>query len=110
MRCPKCGTIDFDYLTTCPYCKTDLTKIKEKLGNFVQPPAEPVKWLTISNKTISPAVSLQELDVSDLVRDDYGAGESVAVELEPLDIDVQAISQDEDFKKKLDQLDDLLDK
>ncbi|MDD3553783.1 MAG: hypothetical protein PHC35_04600 [Deltaproteobacteria bacterium] len=110
MRCPKCGTIDFDYLTACPYCKTDLTKIKEKLGGFVQPPAEPVKWLTTNKTTISPAVSLQELDVSDLVRDDYSAGEPVSIELEPLDIDVKDISQNEEFKKKLNQLDELLNK
>lgn len=110
MRCPKCGTIDFDYLTICPYCKTDLTKIKEKLGNFVQPPSEPIKWLNERNPTVSPAVSLQELDVSDLVRDDYGAGEPVSIEIEPLDIDIKDVSRNEELKKKLDQLDDLLNK
>lgn len=110
MRCPKCGTIDFDYLNVCSYCKTDLTKIKEKLGNFVQPPVEPVNWLTTNKTTVPPGVSLQELDVSDLVRDDYGAGEPVSIELEPLDIDVKDISQNEEFKKKLDQLDGLLNK
>ncbi len=110
MRCPKCGTIDFDYLTTCLYCKTDLTKIKEKLGNFMQPPAEPVKWLNEHQPTVSPAAYLQELDVSDLVRDDYGVGEPVSIELEPLDIDIKDISSSEELKKKLDQLDGLLDK
>lgn len=109
MRCPKCGTIDFDYLTTCLYCKTDLTKIKEKLGNFVQPPANPVNWLIDKKTTVPLGVSLQELDVSDLVREDYGADEPV-IELELLDIDLKDISQHDELKKKLDQLDVLLDK
>jgi hypothetical protein len=112
MRCPKCGTIDFDYLTECRYCKTDLTKIKEKLGNFPQPPSEPINWLTTAKTPMPPPVSLQELDVSDLVRNDHRMEEPVAIELEPLDLDVdlKEISQNDEIKKKLEQLDALLGK
>lgn len=110
MRCPKCGTIDFDYLTQCSYCKTDLSKTKEKLGNIIQNSSNPVNWLESFQLDNASSNVFKELDVSDLVRPDYGVDEVASLELEPIELNIEEIAHNEELKKKLDELDVLLEK
>ena len=114
MRCPKCGSISFDYLENCPKCGQDLREISAGLGGFAKPDPE-LMWLGKDSKADSiktepeapiveqeagNSVDLSKIDVSDLV--DVSTTD---IDMEGIDSsDLETAADDEVFQQALDQV------
>jgi len=85
MRCPKCGRISFDYLSSCDNCGADLTEIREMLGNIPSSPPD-FSWFKGLVDDVEEDIYYQEdkqevefssdfpnIDVSDLIEEDEDA-------------------------------------
>lgn len=117
MRCPKCGYISFDYLSSCEKCGKDLEEVAAVLGPFLMDNSR-LNWfrsMTMDHDTseapvqaaepeIDPYVDLADIDVSDLVAEEAGSEQEEDVEeIIMLDSDlVETVTVDEDFQKALD--------
>ena len=107
MRCPKCGSISFDYLENCSKCGQDLREISAGLGGFAKPDPE-LMWLGKDSKADSiktepeagNSVDLSEIDVSDLV--DVSTTD---IDMEKIDSsDLKSVANDTGFQQALDQV------
>ena len=114
MRCPKCGSISFDYLENCSKCGQDLSKISAGLGGFAKPDTELI-WLNMNFKAdgvktepeapiveqeAGNSVDLSKIDVSDLV--DVSTTD---IDMEEIDSsDLKSVADDTGFQQALDQV------
>lgn len=120
MRCPKCGTISFDYLKRCGKCGKELGEVAKNLGNFYHtdrefdwfrtkissnsapnsnfPPSPPPVMDTVEE---APPVKLDDIDISDLVEEKELSGES------PIELnidDIETITLNDDLKNAIDDV------
>ena len=107
MRCPKCGSISFDYLENCSKCGQDLREISAGLGGFAKPDPE-LMWLGKDSKADSiktepeagNSMDLSEIDVSDLV-----GVSTTDTDVEKIDSsDLKSVANDTGFQQALDQV------
>ncbi len=115
MRCPKCGRISFDHISVCKNCETDLTEIRESLGNIVFSDEEFTWFDQYQDEQLLEADAVDEVyeaedsdedadlfsvDISDLIdpsEEDIG---TVDIETE----DISAISSDDNLQQTLDDV------
>ncbi len=100
MRCPKCGRISFDHLESCRKCGTDLTGLREQLGEFFSPNSS-LNWFELlrgssvqEHEEPAEAGGLGSLDVSDLTSPAPAVEE--VVDLNPEDLEEAAVSEELD--------------
>ena len=107
MRCPKCGSISFDYLENCSKCGQDLREISAGLGGFAKPDPE-LMWLGKDSKADSiktepeagNSMDLSEIDVSGLV--DVPGTDTDVEEIDSSDL--KSVADDTGFQQALDQV------
>jgi hypothetical protein len=112
MRCPKCGTISFDWVRQCEKCGKDLGELASVLGLDAEV-SEEVDWFSMPDQpdqvdgaqpgdAPSPP-DLSAIDVSDLVAPPTG---KAAGETDPeIDADeVARIAGDEMLSRTLDRV------
>ncbi len=115
MRCPKCGTISFDWVRQCEKCGKDLTDLAGVLGLDAEA-SEEVDWFSMPDQPDQPnqvdearpgdapsPPDLSAIDVSDLVAPPAG---NAAGEADPeIDADeVARIAGDEMLSRTLDRV------
>lgn len=114
MRCPRCGTIDFDYLETCKKCGAELGGLSKSLGECVMA-SKSLNWFSLaSNAKLIRATmkgegmdkshrptSLSEIDVSDLVGEGRQSGDDV-LEIDPNTL--KKVADNEGFQQALNDL------
>lgn len=118
MRCPRCGTIDFDYLETCKKCGAGLGDVSKSLGLYLMA-NKSLNWFDLaSNAKLTKAamegepmhkpmhkidgpMNISEIDVSDLVRE-RGRSEDEVLEIDP-DM-LEKVADNEGFQQALNDL------
>ena len=114
MRCPKCGTIGFDYLENCKKCGTGLGDLGKSLGCQVMP-SNSLNWFDMARNAkmaktsiedeginnSNGSMSLSEIDISDLVGDGRQSGDDV---LEMDQDTIKKIAANEEFQHALNKL------
>jgi len=115
MRCPKCGRISFDYLSSCDSCGADLTEIREMLGNIPSSPSD-FSWFKGLVEEIEDIYSedSQELefksnfpniDVSDLLEEDEEAPIIEEIPIPELnEEEISMISSNDELQSALDKV------
>ena len=92
MRCPKCGTINFDCLEKCPKCGHDFEEISRKLGKFIRPDPD-LNWFSINSQEAS----------AELTEDSTPA--KSGTDLREFDLNkLGAVAKDSKFQEALDQV------
>lgn len=113
MRCPKCGTISFDWMKQCEKCGKELRDLARSLGLDAEG-GEGINWFALDSSSAQEGSSaaagagpdLSSIDVSDLMAPD--AQEPAGVDDDgPPEIDaeeVARIASDENLSRTLDQV------
>ncbi len=125
MRCPKCGFISFDYVNNCEKCGRDLTETVALLGLGIVDTAD-FSWFGLQEaedtqgippvyeavpeesgaEGEAPGLDLAEIDVSDLISDEYDADaleeldEAVLLDEEV----IETVAVDHEFQQALDEV------
>jgi hypothetical protein len=114
MRCPRCGTIDFDYLEMCKKCGAGLGGVGKSLGLYVMA-NKSLNWFDLASnakltsaamegegiyKTDKP-MNISEIDVSDLVGERMRSGDEV-LEIDPDTL--EKVADNEGFQQALNDL------
>ncbi len=117
MRCPKCGRISFDYLSSCDNCGADLTEIRDMLGNIPSTP-EDFSWFkglvdeedefyykAPAQDDVEFNTGLSNIDVSDLIEEDEDAPIIEQIPIPELnEEDISVIGSNDELKSTLDKV------
>ncbi|MGB9713289.1 MAG: hypothetical protein ACP5J5_04555 [Dissulfurimicrobium sp.] len=113
MRCPGCGTISFDHHEVCKRCGTDLRGLKGLLWEGVSAD-ESINWFELAYSAkraiiengganqIKGQTRLVDIDVSDLVSDEFKPKKDEAVGLDP-DL-LKRAAANEEFQRRLNDI------